>query len=133
MFNLAELFFFFSPILLSRLCFRFESFGRDGRTEPSESVAGNYTLSTPEMGGQPESTSLCSTIDSLRGSGEGKRKQVVIFMNLLTAREKQSGGGAKRGICGRVHGPCAVTCSYFFISEFSSFHRLSLILGPISH
>lgn len=126
MFNLAELFFFFSPTLSSRLCFRFESFGRDGRTEPSESVAGNYTLSTPEMGGQPESTSLCSTIDSLRGSREGKRKQVVIFMNLLTAREKQSGGGAKRG-------PCAVTCSYFFISEFSSFHRLSLILGPISH
>lgn len=49
MFNLAKL----SPTLPYRLgcVFYFESFGRDGRTEASKSVVGNYTLSTPEMAG----------------------------------------------------------------------------------
>lgn len=75
MFNLAKL---FIPPLPYRLgcVFYFKSFGRDGRTEASESVVGNYTLSTPEMaGGVARVPPQCFAIDCRRGSGEGNEKQ----------------------------------------------------------
>lgn len=130
MFNLAKLFFLPLPYRLGCV-FYFESFGRDGRTEASKSVVGNYTLSTPEMaGGLARVPPPCFAIDSLRGSGEGNGKQTgrkFLFHESFNSVEKTKWKRSQKGDLGWR--PCTlsgrmVTLLLFLVAAVLSFFLL---------